>query len=178
MLNVEEQTAFQEMFGRLLLVGNSQRETINRLAGTGWNTSRAKVVDNAIMGYVIERLPPAANRRRGRSDRVVPQEAGVNPDATAPGAHEASTARPGATCRDEILAAAQSIVSKSSGRNAFSMADVLAEMRRRATSYPEVTIRTHMASHMCAEAPGRQGGRPPDLRRIGRGLYALIDWPR
>jgi hypothetical protein len=177
MLNVEERTAFLEMFGRLLGVGNTQRETIDKLAGEAWNTSRAKVVDNAVMGYVIERLPPAAGRGRKLPEVVTPQPTGAGPDAAAPGAQDAATVRPGATCRDEILAAARSIVSKS-GRNAFSILDVLAEMRRGGTSYPEVTIRTHMASHMCAEAPSRKGGRPPDLRRVERGSYALIDWPR
>jgi hypothetical protein len=177
-LNVEEQTAFQEMFGRLLLVGNSQRETIDRLAGKGWNTSRAKVVDNAVMGYVIERLPPAAARPRKRPGLFVPQDSGASPDGAAQTAPEPVVVGRDATCREEILAAARSIVSNSSGRNAFSMLDVLAEMRRRGTSYPEVTIRTHMASHMCADAPSRQGGRPPDLRRVDRGQYALIDWPR
>lgn len=55
MLSVDERTAFREMYGRLIRVATHQREAIAALLDHTWNTSAAKVVDNAIVGYMIAR---------------------------------------------------------------------------------------------------------------------------
>jgi hypothetical protein len=56
MLSVSEEVAFAEMYSRFYQVGLANKENISSLVGTGWNTSQSKVIDNAIVGYVIERL--------------------------------------------------------------------------------------------------------------------------
>ena len=56
MLSVSEEAAFAEMYFRFHQVALSNMETISALVGRGWNTSETKVIDNAIVGYVIERL--------------------------------------------------------------------------------------------------------------------------
>ena len=56
MLSISEEVAFTEMYSRFYQVGLANKETISSLVGTCWNTSQSKVIDNAIVGYVIERL--------------------------------------------------------------------------------------------------------------------------
>lgn len=55
------------------------------------------------------------------------------------------------SCRDEVLAAAQSIV-KRKGRNQFTVQEVVEYMKARQTKYPESTIRTHITSRCCVNA--------------------------
>jgi hypothetical protein len=75
------------------------------------------------------------------------------------------------TCRDEVVAVAKWIVS-TSGINGFSIEDIVTEMGKRKSSYPESTIRTHIISRLCANAPNH-AVRYPDFLRIARGRYAL-----
>ncbi|MBN1096447.1 hypothetical protein JKP76_10660 [Blastococcus sp. TML/C7B] len=72
--------------------------------------------------------------------------------------------------RAEILAAAQAVVSRS-GQNAFTMPEVIAEMRRRGTGYAESTIRTMIGAHLCADATGVGTAGYADFTRDGRGRY-------
>ena len=76
------------------------------------------------------------------------------------------------TCRDEILQAIDAVLRRS-GADAFSVDDVVGEMRGRNTSYTEATIRTHITSRMCGNSPDHHGVVYSDLRRIDRGLYKL-----
>jgi hypothetical protein len=78
------------------------------------------------------------------------------------------------TCRDEILAAAKAIVSKS-GTNTFSIGDILTEMHNRGSGYSDSTIRTHIVSRLCLDAPPHHAVRYGDLVRLERGRYALSD---
>lgn len=55
MLSVDERTAFQEMFTRVLHVGFAQGPLIRSLIDSTWNTGPAKVVDNGIVGFMIGR---------------------------------------------------------------------------------------------------------------------------
>lgn len=82
----------------------------------------------------------------------------------------AASTREGA--RREILDAARTVLARTGGEE-FSMADVLAEMRRRGTGYADSTIRTMIASHLCAAATGPGVAGYADLHRTGRGLYRL-----
>lgn len=59
MLSIDEESAFREMFLRLLQVGHRAKATIETTPRSGWNTSSAKIVDNAIVGHVISRRPGA-----------------------------------------------------------------------------------------------------------------------
>lgn len=73
--------------------------------------------------------------------------------------------------RAEILTAARSLQER--GVYPFSPADILQELRRAGTAYPESTIRTHVVSVMCVDAPANHAIRYPDLSRVSRGQYEL-----
>lgn len=78
--------------------------------------------------------------------------------------------------RTEIVAAARAVVARS-GREAFTMPEVIAEMRHRGTSYAESTIRTMMAAHLCADATGDGVAGYADFTRAGRGQYRFTGTP-
>ncbi len=80
------------------------------------------------------------------------------------------------SCRDQILGAARAVIS-SSGQNSFSIGDILTEMHRRRSRYADSTIRTHITSRLCDDAPQHHGVVYGDLRRLGRGRYALAGVP-
>lgn len=76
------------------------------------------------------------------------------------------------TCRDEVLAAFHGLTRRT-GRNVFAITDILKYMKEQGTGHAESTIRTHITSRMCANAPDNHGTTYSDLIRIGRGLYRL-----
>ena len=111
--------------------------------------------------------------------------AGAVPPAAAPPPRRepVPTSAPGAPApsggtrdpaRREILDAARAVTTRS-GRATFSMADVIAEMRRRGTGYAESTIRTMMSAHLCANSTGAGIAGYTDLTRVGHGMYRLTD---
>jgi hypothetical protein len=55
MLSIDERTAFGEMFMRFLGLASEQKSVIRTLRDETWNTSSTKIVDNAIVGYMIAR---------------------------------------------------------------------------------------------------------------------------
>jgi hypothetical protein len=52
-LSIDERDAFAEIFMRLLKVAAARSDIIRRLLDNAWNSSTAKVVDNAVVGYLI-----------------------------------------------------------------------------------------------------------------------------
>lgn len=70
------------------------------------------------------------------------------------------------TARDEILAGVRRLPNET-----FTITDVLREME--GTSYSERTIRTHITSRMCADAPDHHGTTYDDLERLGHDRYRL-----
>ncbi len=56
MLSIPEEDAFFEMFSRFHKIATANMDLIRGLVGHAWNTSETKVIDNAIVGYVIEVL--------------------------------------------------------------------------------------------------------------------------
>ena len=77
------------------------------------------------------------------------------------------------TCRDEILICANRIVAER-GSNDFTIDDILTCMRAHGTAYTESTIRTHITSRMCRNAPKHHGTTYDDLERVDRGVYRLV----
>ncbi len=75
------------------------------------------------------------------------------------------------TCRDEILACFRHY--RSRGRDEVALADVVGWMRRNGTTYEESTIRTHITSRMCRDAPRGHAVTYDDLIRVDRGVYRL-----
>lgn len=78
------------------------------------------------------------------------------------------------TCRQEVLLAL-SALERRLGRSAFSPAELVAEVLAQGSQHPESTIRTHIVSAMCVNAPPNHPVRYPDLERVDRGQYRRID---
>lgn len=76
------------------------------------------------------------------------------------------------TCRDEIIEAFQ-VLARRHERDVFSPSDIVGEMRHQGSRYQESTIRTHIVSRMCANAPDHHAVVYDDLERVGPGLYRL-----
>lgn len=77
------------------------------------------------------------------------------------------------TARLEILASARKLAERSSD-GSFTLMQILGEMRRAGTRYTESTIRTHVTSRMCADAPVHHGTTYDDFQRLGNGRYRLV----
>lgn len=105
----------------------------------------------------------------------------VSPESTgrhkSPGDAPASSpaGRPAeSTARAEILATARKLAGQSAD-GSFTLAQILADMKQAGTRYAESTIRTHVTSRMCAEAPDHHGTTYDDFQRLGEGHYRLRD---
>ena len=81
------------------------------------------------------------------------------------------------TCRDEILEMATRLMRRN-GENTFSLADLIAEMTSSGTSYQASTIRTHVTSRLCTNAPDHHAVTYPDLERVASGRYRLVGQTR
>ncbi len=77
------------------------------------------------------------------------------------------------TCRDEILECAQA-VTRQSGLDHFTIPEIISCMAKRGSRYAESTIRTHIVSRMCANAPDNHAVTYRDLERTDRGEYRLL----
>lgn len=71
-----------------------------------------------------------------------------------------------------MLAAAKALAA-SSADGTFTVEEVVDYLRRRDTEFAESTIRTHVTSRMCANAPDNHGSVYGDFVRVDRGRYAL-----
>ena len=74
------------------------------------------------------------------------------------------------TCRDEII---KIIKSKYNGNTCFTVPEIIKIMKQNNTIYKESTIRTHITSRMCVNAPNNHGVTYNDIIRIDKGLYKL-----
>jgi len=78
----------------------------------------------------------------------------------------------GNVCHDEVREAAHHLA-RLSADGQFTIEAVVAELRRRGCTHRESTIRTHVTSRMCINAPDHHPVVYPDLRRVGVGVYCL-----
>lgn len=76
------------------------------------------------------------------------------------------------TCREPILAAAKQIT-QSKNQNEFTISEVLNYLTKQNTPYKESTIRTHITSKMCSNAPSNHAVTYNDLTRIKPGVNSL-----
>jgi hypothetical protein len=74
------------------------------------------------------------------------------------------------TARDEILAALPGLEARTAD-GTFSLQDVVKELRRRGTELADSTIRTHVTSRMCVNAPDNHARTYNDLVRVSAGRY-------
>ena len=78
------------------------------------------------------------------------------------------------TCRDAVLLAAWSLTGGTTDRT-FGVDDVVAWVGSRCPSFKASTVRTHVTSRMCRNAPDHHGTTYDDLERVARGEYRLTD---
>lgn len=76
------------------------------------------------------------------------------------------------TCRDEVLAAMERL-EKRTGQTGIPLAEIVREVLSRG-EYKESTIRTHITSSMCVNAPANHPTRYSDLQRLERGIYRRL----
>src|SRR5690242_3954114 len=74
--------------------------------------------------------------------------------------------------REEILVAARKLADRSPD-GSFTLMQIISSLRRAGTRYAESTIRTHVTSRMCADAPDHHGTTYDDFERLGGGRYRL-----
>ena len=77
------------------------------------------------------------------------------------------------TARQDLLQAARSLTA--TGHAEFSPAQLIDEARRRGSTYPDSTLRTHIVGPMCANSPDNHAVKWGDLVRIGHGRYRLAN---
>jgi hypothetical protein len=77
----------------------------------------------------------------------------------------------GGTAREQILSAIDHITTDPT--DTFTVSDVWAELTSRGTNLSERTVRTHITSRMCRDAPDNHGTTYDDLERVERGVYRL-----
>jgi hypothetical protein len=76
------------------------------------------------------------------------------------------------TCRDAVLDAMRALRDRH-GRSAFKLEEIVHEVQSRTSAFKESTIRTHVVSRLCSNAPNNHAVVYKDLERVGPGLYRL-----
>ncbi len=76
------------------------------------------------------------------------------------------------TCRDQVLTVAAHLAARSPD-GTFTAAEVAEMMARDGSRYTSSTIRTHVTSRMCADAPDHHARVYDDLERAGEHRYRL-----
>lgn len=77
------------------------------------------------------------------------------------------------TCREELLHVTRSLAGRT-GRQVFRLSELLLAMFQAGSRYSESTIRTHVVSRCCRNAPENHAVTYDDFERVGRGLYRLV----
>lgn len=77
------------------------------------------------------------------------------------------------TCRDAVLEAFDHLESRTDER-AFRLKEIVSEVQRVTDRYTEHTIRTHVSSVMCSDAPVHHANHTDDLKRVSHGRYRRI----
>lgn len=74
------------------------------------------------------------------------------------------------TCREAILDAFDRLESQH-GKKAFNVSEIVKEVFTETNDFAESTIRTHVTSRMCMQAPQNHWPKYTDLDRIAPGEY-------
>lgn len=78
-------------------------------------------------------------------------------------------------CRDAVLEAFNRLENKNQ-RKVFSLGEIVKEVFSVTSEYEESTIRTHVTSRMCVQAPLNHATKFDDLDRVDVGRYRRILW--
>lgn len=76
------------------------------------------------------------------------------------------------TCRNQLLRCATRL-REETGKDEFTVADLIHRMKAEGTAYRASTIRTHIISRMCRNAPPHDAVKYDDFEHAGRGVYRL-----
>jgi hypothetical protein len=76
------------------------------------------------------------------------------------------------TCRDDVLDAMRALRSRH-GRDTFKLEEIVQAVYAQGSTYKESTIRTHVTSKLCANAPDHHATVYADLERVGAGHYRM-----
>jgi hypothetical protein len=156
-----EQSTFMEIFPRFHTVLHSCIDTVQSKLGTGMHTSPTKVLDNAIVGYVRKELRAAAvAREKDQADAETESSLTV-------------VSHTNGRCHEQVLVAARSLTARK-GSNEFTADEVLEEMRTAGSRYSASTVRTHVVSRCCANAPNHHAVVYKYFERIRPGLYKIL----
>ncbi len=74
------------------------------------------------------------------------------------------------TCRDAVLDAFSRLEQRH-GRRDFQLDEIVAETVAYDPQYKKSTVRTHVTSRMCVDAPEHHASVYGDLTRVDRGIY-------
>lgn len=75
-------------------------------------------------------------------------------------------------CHEQVLAAAKSVTARKE-INEFTPQEIVEELRRAGSRFSESTIRTHVVSRCCSNAPDHHAVVFDYFERTGRGTYQL-----
>jgi hypothetical protein len=77
------------------------------------------------------------------------------------------------SCREEVLEAAIAIATQMDDE-LFTPIEVIEYMRERGSRYPDSTIRNHVCSRLCVNAPVNHLSRYEYFERVLHGLYRVL----
>ncbi|MCM3527866.1 hypothetical protein M4D56_01990 [Cytobacillus oceanisediminis] len=77
------------------------------------------------------------------------------------------------TCREQILAAAKSII-RSKEKNEFTIKEVIDYMKKENTVFEESTIRTHISSRCCINSSRHHAVTYDDFEKVRKGVYKIL----
>jgi hypothetical protein len=125
----------------------------------------------AIESEMISRLAPPWNRAsRGRS---VSSSEATKSVASQPQVMNRLLPSPTSACREQILRAVRDVVQEK-GRNEFTVSEIVNRLRGAGAGYADGTIRTHITSRCCRNAPKNHAVVYEDFERIARGVYRVV----
>ena len=78
------------------------------------------------------------------------------------------------TCHEDVLSAAKAVTA-AKGKNEFSPQEIIEHMKAAGSPYRESTIRTHVVSRCCVNAPNHHDVVYEYFKRVGPGTYKIIE---
>jgi hypothetical protein len=77
------------------------------------------------------------------------------------------------TCREAVLEAVRAVVGEKD-HNEFTTQEIVDRLQSTGTSFAESTIRTHVTSRCCRNAPKNHAVKYADFERIKPGIYRPV----
>lgn len=117
---------------------------------------------------LISHIPGQANLAQAQAAH--PSQTGKQAQTITEPAALLTARRAANSAREEILAAAKMLADRSPD-GSFTLTQIITNLQRAGSRYAESTIRTHVTSRMCADAPDHHGTTYDDFERLGGGRY-------